>query len=457
MSQTNDIAEKFDEITQEIALDSQNADLYFQRSMLYLRAKKFPQAIDDCSHLIALNPKDESAYLHRILCYQITKNYPEAINDCTKVLELHPQDKLYYHMRGVSYENMGRLDKAIGDYTKCIELEPNDVEGYEYRKECYTKMKKYEEALNDLEKIYELDCDIDYYHEEKEAIINSIHEENVKRAKKEERKRIIRNQAHDIKNILSSIISPLMYLQRRIHKPQIEQALKQVDVLSKMVNATSLSYSGSPEDFFYDAKNNEKGISLKDMILISVESSLANIVEDIDYYAIFREQYFPDDAIREKALAEYRDLQAIPTDERFTALQKFSQKYMCRLEIDFGNSDTFVLGDEKSSGVKMLALFNELIFNAIKYSAFVNENKRFVSICCVNDDKNVYLKVKNSYAGDSETKTTGTGNLIVDNLIDVMQGKVTRDGSKDNCFITEIRFSNFWKGGKSGEAFIRGG
>lgn len=282
-----------------------------------------------------------------------------------------------------------------------------------------------------------------------EALQRQFVEEKAK-AIIEERNRIIKNQAHDIKNILSSIISPLMYLQRRIHKPQIEQALKQVDVLSKMVNSTSLSYSGSPEDFFYDAQNNAKGISLREMIVTSVESSLANIVEDIDYYAIFREQYFPDDAIREKALAEYRELQEIPTSERFAALQKFSQKYMCKLEIDFGGSDSLVLGDKKSSGVKLLALFNELIFNAIKYSAFVNENKRFVSICCTNDDKNVYLKIKNSYSGDSEIKTTGTGNLIVDNLIAVMKGKVYRDKTEDSQFITKIEFANFWKGGNSG-------
>ena len=265
----------------------------------------------------------------------------------------------------------------------------------------------------------------------------------------EERNRIIKNQAHDIKNILSSIISPLMYLQRRIHKPQIEQALKQVDVLSKMVNATSLSYSGSPEDFFYDAQDNDKGINLKDMMITSLESSVGNIVEDIAYYSSFREQYFPDD-LREEVLAEYRELQAIPSSERLTALKKFIEKYMCKLKIDFGKSDTFVLGDKKSSGVKMLALFNELIFNAIKYAAFVDKNKRFVSICFVNDDKNVYLKVKNSYAGHSEIKTTGTGILIIDNLIEVMQGKVSRVRTEDSHFITEIEFANFWKGGNSG-------
>jgi len=40
-------------------------------------------------------------------------------------------------------------------------------------------------------------------------------------AKIEERDHIIRNQAHDIKNIISTIINPLMILKRTTKNPQM--------------------------------------------------------------------------------------------------------------------------------------------------------------------------------------------------------------------------------------------
>lgn len=102
--------------------------------------------------------------------------------------------------------------------------------------------------------------------EEKNAQTKIEWERKVAQTKIDERDRIIRSQAHDIKNIISTIINPLMILKQTTKNPQIDRALKQAEVLSKMVNAVSLSYSGSEKDFYYDAKHNSAGMSLKDMI-----------------------------------------------------------------------------------------------------------------------------------------------------------------------------------------------
>ncbi|MFC2089086.1 tetratricopeptide repeat protein [Calditrichota bacterium] len=216
-------------------------------------------------------------------------------------------------------------------------------------------------------------------------------------AKIEERNRIIRSQAHNIKNILRSVINPLTYLKRTINNPRIEEALKHAGIIREMVNATSLSYTGSTDDFFHDAKKNENGISIREMITTSLETSIGNIVEDIKYYSNFWEQYFPDNKVSDKASDEYRLLHNIPQNERYTKLENFICKNMFNIEVKFGKSESFIMGNQKSSGVKMLTLINELIFNAVKYVAFVEKEKRFLSLTFSNNNQQIIFKIENSY------------------------------------------------------------
>ena len=126
---------------------------------------------------------------------------------------------------------------------------------------------------------------------------------------------------------------------------------------------------------------------------------------------------------------------------------------MSDISIEFGDSDAFIIGDKKGSDVKLLTLFNEIIFNAIKFTAFVKKEERFVSIKFNNGYESISLEVENSLPVDADVKSVGTGNLIIDNIINIMKGKVSRS-KLNNKFITKIQFPNFWEGKNNGKDIV---
>lgn len=475
-------SEKLEKLNQRIAENPDDANLFRERADMNLENGKLLECLKDINKAIELDPQNADFYNLRgslnYASYKISTEKEEgkpltnyllnsAIDDYKKALEQKPDDEEVIFELLQIYLEIKDYDK-IYKYLKNINLFSIDDIGEENFKilieiiEFFEKNGDYDKAIDLYDRINPFDYGdirgesladnqiiiLKLYKEKAQKEIE--HERALNQAKIEERNRIIRNQAHDIKNIISTIIDPLMYLQRKYHNPQIDQAIKQAEVIGKMVNATSLSYSGSPQDFFYDAHNNEEGIGLKEMIITSVEASVGNIVEGGQYYSFFWEKYFPEDSVYEKALSEYRDLWGKNPDERFEYLINFIEKYMCKFNVDFGKSDTYFLGNKKSSDVKMLALFNEIIFNAIKYASIVDKKERFVSIEFMNDDKRINLKVENSYNKKANVKTTGTGNLIIENMLKVMGGNKKINKQKaNNHYIIEIIFDNYWKGEKN--------
>ena len=470
---------------------------YIIRGISFLKLEKYKQSLNDFlifkQKLFRITPKISKSILTEILFHKHFNEYFKSIFiDCSikfflnliqtffELNELKFNQENYINLAEI-LDKESFLKKSFNFESKYVENLKNRIfnnyPNFTTLKEVYERDKKelfflrvklsilkltlynlnielielrdnqdIKEKLNVQKNYINLLFILDQVLQEKNIELLKKKEQEKAQVKIEERDRIIRNQAHNIKNILRSIINPLKYLQRIIHNPQIEEALKHAEIIREMVNATSLSYSGSKEDFIFDAKNNDKGISLKEMIITSIESSVGNIVEDIDYYSNFWEQYFPDDNIYDKALEEYRNLHEIPEKERFKYLIKFINKYMSKLDIKFRESERFILGNKKSSGVKILALFNDLISNAIKYTSFVPKDERFISIQFFSNEELITLKVENSYLENTQAETTGIGNLIIDNMIEVMDGKVSRNRKENNHFIIEIQFGNFWEG-----------
>ncbi|WP_338354481.1 tetratricopeptide repeat protein, partial [Fructobacillus tropaeoli] len=67
--------------SEEIKLNPENSDAYFNRGNAYVRLKNYEQAITDYSEVIRLNPDNEKAYYNRGTAYVRLKNYEQAITD----------------------------------------------------------------------------------------------------------------------------------------------------------------------------------------------------------------------------------------------------------------------------------------------------------------------------------------------------------------------------------------
>ena len=99
------------DLSQAIALDPSNADLYIDRGRAWLSLNEHKRAIDDFTGAIRLNP-DAEAYLERGDVYTQMKKYDKAIEDYERAVTLRPDAKAYT-ARGALYHLLNRLSDAM--------------------------------------------------------------------------------------------------------------------------------------------------------------------------------------------------------------------------------------------------------------------------------------------------------------------------------------------------------
>lgn len=259
----------------------------------------------------------------------------------------------------------------------------------------------------------------------------------------DERNKIIADLSHSIKNLISTVIDPLENLkQEKIAKPAvIRNALRGANLVREIVNAMNLSFKGSIDDFFYDACNNiDKGkMDLESIIYESLIYSIGNMF-DGKYFSNFVRKYFPTKSVFEEAKPQWT---RISQSSDIQEIMGFLQKYFFEIDLAIVDGSKYVMGNEKGSAMKLLILFQELILNAVKYSAFVSKEQRFLHIKFDHERRDMSIRVENRYKEKAKAKTSGIGNVIVENFAKLLNTKpVTKKDS--DIYSVEIKFVNFW-------------
>ena len=273
-------------------------------------------------------------------------------------------------------------------------------------------------------------------------------------ARLEERNKVIADLSHSIKNLISTIIDPLenMNKDQKFRPETIQNALRGANLVREIVNAMNLSFKGSLDDFYHDAAHNtgKDSIDLETLVIESLKYSVGNMF-DGKYFSNFVQKYFPTRAIFNEAKAEWANISQRPNRQDHMS---FLAKYFFTIEVSTGTASQYMLGNEKGSAIKLLILFQELLFNAVKYSAFVEKEVRFLNIdLAINPDK-VSIRVANRFRENLATKTSGIGHIIIDNFSKLLQAQPVTSQT-DNIYSVEIEFNNLW--GKKNENFVRGG
>ena len=231
--------------------------------------------------------------------------------------------------------------------------------------------------------------------------------------------------------------------QESVVKPLIiNNALKGANLIREIVNGINLSFTGSIDDFYFDAKNN-KGkdrINFKNIIFESLKYSIANMF-DGKYFSNSMRKYFPTKSNYLKAKSEWTE---ISQANNYNLFFPFLNKYFFNAVIDLHNADQFIFGNEKGSAIKMLILFQEIVLNAVKYSAFVNKKERFLKIKFDFNLKHISIKVENDFQEKVRTKTTGIGHVIIENFARLLNTKPIIN-KENGIYSVEIKFTNFWE------------
>jgi tetratricopeptide (TPR) repeat protein/S1-C subfamily serine protease len=144
-------SEALSAIEQAIEL-SPRAAFYNNRGATYSNLKKYPKAIADYDKAIAINPEYAEAYVNRGNTYNALKDYPKAITDLDKAIVINPELTEAYGNRGNTYNALKDYPRAIADYTKAIAINPELTEVYYNRGLTYVTLQDYPKATTDFDK-----------------------------------------------------------------------------------------------------------------------------------------------------------------------------------------------------------------------------------------------------------------------------------------------------------------
>jgi tetratricopeptide (TPR) repeat protein len=274
-------------------------------------------------------------------------------------------------------------------------------------------------------------------------------------ARLDERNKVIADLSHSIKNLISTIIDPLenMNNDQEFRPEIIQNALKGANLVREIVNAMNLSFKSSLDDFKYDAAHNQgKGSTdLETLVIESLKYSVGNMF-DSKYFSNFVHKYFPKREVFDEANAEWASISQRLNKQDLMA---FLAKYFFNIEVSTGTAAQYILGNEKGSAIKMLILFQEMILNAVKYSAFVEKEVRFLNIDLTVNPGTISIHVANRFRENLATKTSGIGHIIIDNFARRLLEAQLDIRQVDNIYAVEIKFSNLW--GKKNENLVRRG
>ncbi|MEA2103227.1 MAG: hypothetical protein U9P79_01105, partial [Candidatus Cloacimonadota bacterium] len=494
MKKNNENSEKLKELNESIAENPDDAKAYYDRAFL-IYPEQTQRAISDLTKAIELDPENAFHYGLRGYIYKSRNDDQKAISDLTKAIELKPEDASFYKLRAENYKKTHEYEKAFEDYEKAIEgkidLELNndvymellvEIAYMNFKKHKYDKINKYIEQIHSIDdaplktykkfkemadyydKIEDYESELELYkcvtlftpdnynimeireelNDKLTAKLKKDHKINIIQARIEERNKIIADLSHSIKNMLGTVIDPLENLrgEKEVKPKIIDNAIRGANLIREIVNAMNLSFKGSYEDFAYDSKHNEgeDSLSIELMIIEALKHSVSNMF-DSKYFGNFMRNYFPTKVIFTSAKSAWKQ---ISNSNEIAEIEKFMNEYLFKTDFVLESAEKFVTGNEKGSAIKLQILFQEIIFNAVKYVGFANFEDRILKIHFTASKEKVALLVENSYKPAEKTKTTGLGHVVIENFSKLLRTK-PEIKKTDKNFSLQVKFHNFWQ------------
>jgi two-component sensor histidine kinase len=350
------------------------------------------------------------------LLKEVTKNYPE-LEDIKKAYERDGKNLFLI-----------KFKLCIFKYLKGKQVIP------EMYDETYTKIKTlFKKEQKKLEKEH----------------IDKIHNDEIIAAQLAERDKILANLAHSIKNLISSVQTPLQLVAgddelAEYNKFSVDNALKGLELIKRLAFSVDHSYTGAIEDFIFDAKcKADEGQSIEELILSSLIYATGNMF-DRKYFEKTSFRYFPKGA-KEQRLAAKKAYDETINNLDFEKVSQMLNDHFFNFSYEVDATVENRLNDTKSSATKFFIMLQEIIMNAVKYASFTPREQRFMKITVKTVGEQVVIEVKNSMKLSSKEKTTGMGHVVIANITKMLDGtSEMKRNVDDEAFETKISFNNLW-------------
>ena len=106
-----------------IEIDSEYANAYLNRSVIYNRQNLLKEALTDLKTYLDLKPDNHSLWYQAGKMENKLELYNDAIMSFTNALHAKAQESKYYHARALAFKNAGNLTAAKADLKRYNRIE----------------------------------------------------------------------------------------------------------------------------------------------------------------------------------------------------------------------------------------------------------------------------------------------------------------------------------------------
>jgi hypothetical protein len=262
-------------------------------------------------------------------------------------------------------------------------------------------------------------------------------------AKEAERREMMNRLAHNIKGIVSSISFPLERMKREVPDKarKLDEAIRGSNLIREMVNTINYSYNTKIDHIKHDVKHavSESG-SIYDILVTSLRDSITNVLYD-KHFSQYKDQYFISSEAHNRAIEEWEN---IFEDATLINIVNFSSQHLFNLDCDIDKAKQFRVGNDMGSYLKLSMMFLEIVLNAVKYSAYVPQKDRKVSISFSPSDSHLIFNVSNKFNPEIKAISTGIGQFIIKNyslVLDCKPDNLIENG----VYSLTMKFNNYWR------------
>ena len=216
----------------------------------------------------------------------------------------------------------------------------------------------------------------------------------------------------------------------------VENALAGANLIRELALQVHMSMRGEPGAWRRDW-NLAAGSRLDGILEQSLRYAVNNMFSG-KYFGCFTRSYFGDSLERYHAAKA-----AVESVRGLDALAEVLRKHFFDCRIDIPESLRAVrVGDAEGTATKLLILFQEILLNAVKYAAFTEQERRFVTIRMAERERGFTFEVVNSADGGAAVENPdGIGHIVIRNFAELFKAEHRAGLTADGTYEVKLDFS----------------
>ena len=141
---------------QAIRLDPEDASIYNGKGLVLSELKRYQEALAAYEHAIRVNPYFTNAYINKGFVLYNLKRYLEALIPFERAIQLEPTNASAYNLKGLVLNSLKRYQEALAAFEHALQFDPNLAVAYSNKGLVLSNLQQYAEALATIEQAIRL-------------------------------------------------------------------------------------------------------------------------------------------------------------------------------------------------------------------------------------------------------------------------------------------------------------